>query len=76
MTTTLHDDGMVTFSGIDGIFRPVGELKPSVQMFNDDGWNQDVTITSCPKCRTFIPPFTRWNFCPGCGVKFKWDDGQ
>ena len=74
MGATMHEDGLVTFAGIDGVFRPVEEVRPHVQRFNDDGWNSDVELTSCPRCRTLIPPFTRWNFCPGCGVKFGWGD--
>ena len=74
MEATIHDDSTVTLSGVDGSFRKVEEVSPVTQRFDDDGWNTDVRVTSCPRCYTPLPPFTRWRFCPGCGVKFKWGD--
>lgn len=73
MDATLTGDDMVTLKGVDGVFRKVETVVPSIQRFNDDGWNQSVILVSCPRCRTLIPPFTRWDFCPGCGVEFMWE---
>lgn len=75
MEAKLCDDGTVEISGVDGVFRKVEKVKPVTQAFDDDGWNpHKVSLTSCRRCNMLIPPFTRWEFCPGCGVKLDWGD--
>lgn len=69
---SIDNDGFMRVDGIDGRFRKVEIVKPDPQMFNDDGWNGSVRIIRCPRCMTLIPPFTSWNYCPGCGVEFDW----
>lgn len=69
---TLTVNGFGT--GVDGTYRLDNTMPVLRQVFNDDGWNHNVQVFSCPTCNVSLSGYMCVPYCPNCGQHLSWQD--
>ena len=69
---TLTVNGFAT--GVDGTYRSDNTMSVLRQVFNDDGWNINVQVFSCPACNVSLSGYMCVSYCPNCGQHLSWQD--
>lgn len=59
---------------MDGTYRQNNTVPVLSQVFNDDGWNRNVEIYSCPTCNVSLSGYLYVSYCPKCGQHLSWQD--
>lgn len=59
---------------VDGTYRRDTTETVRRQNFNDDGWNSDVYVYSCPTCKVSLSGYLCVPYCPNCGQHLDWQD--
>ena len=59
---------------VDGTYRLNDTLLVTRQNFNDDGWNSNVYVYSCPCCSVSLSGYLYVPYCPHCGQHLSWQD--
>ena len=67
---TLVVNGFAT--DVDGYYRLNNTMSVRSQTFNDDGWNCNVRVYSCPNCNVSLSGYLYVQYCPNCGQHLSW----
>ena len=69
---TLVVQGFTT--DVDGCYRLNNTVPVRRQNFNDDGWNCNVYVYSCPTCDVSLSGYLCVPYCPNCGQHLSWQE--